>query len=155
MQSRGATSESASNPATPGLLRRLAAILYDWLLVVGVMIVASLPVVWLMGGAPKNWAAQAAFRLFLLAIVFAFFAWFWTHGGQTLGMRVWRLRLVSADGGPVSWQQAGRRFLAAALSLGCLGLGFLWVMHDRERRAWHDRLSGTRLLLLPKRHSSR
>jgi uncharacterized RDD family membrane protein YckC len=55
----------------------------------------------------------------------------------------------------VRWQQASWRFLAAALSLGCLGLGFLWIMHDRERRAWHDRLSGTRLLLLPKRHSPR
>jgi len=138
--------------AAPGLLRRLAAIFYDWLLLIGVMIVAGLPVVWLMGGAPSNWTTQAAFRLYLMAITYGFFAWFWTHGGQSLGMRVWRLRLVSDEGGPASWRQASGRFLAALLSLACLGLGFLWVIHDRDRRAWHDRLSGTHLELLPKRN---
>ena len=143
----GATNKSAA----PGFLRRLAAIFYDWLLLVGVMIVASLPLIWILGGAPANWATQTAFRLYLLAITYGFFAWFWTHGGQTLGMRVWRLRVVSCKGGPVSWQLATWRFLAALASLLCLGLGFLWVMHDRERRAWHDRLSGTRLELVPKR----
>jgi uncharacterized RDD family membrane protein YckC len=155
MPSSRAIPEPVPISAAPGLLRRLAAILYDWLLLLGVIIVASLPVVWLMGGAPSSWATQTAFRLYLLAIAFTFFAWFWTHGGQTLGMRVWRLRLVSADGGPVSWRQASGRFLAAALSVGCLGLGFLWVMHDRERRAWHDRLSGTHLQLLPRRQTGR
>jgi uncharacterized RDD family membrane protein YckC len=90
-------------------------------------------------------------QLYLLLIAFAFFGWFWVHGGQTLGMRAWRLRLVSADGGPVSWKQAAIRFAAALLSWSCLGLGFFWALIDREKRAWHDRLSGTRLILLPKR----
>lgn len=147
--------DTSAKTAAPGLLRRLAAIFYDWLLLTGVMIVAALPLVWILGGAPANWVAQAAFRIYLLGITYGFFAWFWTHGGQTLGMRVWRLRVVSCSGGPVSWRQATWRFLAALVSLACLGLGFLWVMHDRERRAWHDRLSGTRLELVPKRGERR
>lgn len=146
----GQPGDSDPKLSPPGLLRRLAAILYDWLLLIGTMIVGSLPMVWLLGGAPRTLGAQIAFRLFLAAIAFGFFSWFWTHGGQTLGMRAWRLRLVSSSGGPVSWRQAFLRFAGAILSLACLGLGYLWVMHDKERRAWHDRLSDTRLELLPK-----
>jgi uncharacterized RDD family membrane protein YckC len=89
--------------------------------------------------------------LYLLCIAFAILGWFWVHGGQTLGMRAWRLRLVSAtNNGPVSWQQALKRFAAALLSWCCLGAGFLWALFDREKRTWHDRLSGTRLILMPK-----
>jgi len=147
-------SEDLSQVATaPGLLRRVAAICYDWMLLSGTMFVTSLPLIWLIGGVPKHWASQTGFRLFLAGIIFVFFGWFWTHGGQTLGMRAWRLRLVSDAGGEVTWRMASVRFLAAFVSLLCLGLGFLWVMHDRERRAWHDRWSGTRLQLLPKARS--
>jgi len=65
-------------------------------------------------------------------------------------MRAWRLKLVSASGGPVSWNQAVWRFAAAIPSVGLLGIGLLWVLIDRERCAVHDRLSGTRLVLLAK-----
>ncbi len=78
-----------------------------------------------------------------------FFAGFWTHGGQTLGMRAWRIRLVGRGGGRVSWGQATLRFFAAIVSWLALGLGFLWALVDRERHAWHDRCSGTRLIRLP------
>jgi len=67
--------------------------------------------------------------------------------GQTLGKRLFRLRVISAQGrapGPVI---AGVRFVAMALSLGLAGLGFLWCIFDRERRALHDHLSGTYVIL--------
>ena len=89
------------------------------------------------------------YQAYLLALSFLYFGWFWTHGGQTLGMRAWRLRLqvCAHAAGPVPWRRALARFLAAGLSWAALGLGFAWALWDRERLTWHDRLSGTMLVL--------
>jgi uncharacterized RDD family membrane protein YckC len=138
----------------PGFFRRLAALAYDALLITGVLLVVSAPFVWRSGGPPPAGLARLAFQLYLFAWIYLFFAWFWVHGGQTLGMRAWRLKLEQVNGTPLTWRHASCRFLAALLSFACAGLGFLWIMHDRERCAWHDRLSGTRVRLLPKRGSS-
>jgi uncharacterized RDD family membrane protein YckC len=134
------------------LPRRLAAMLYDGLLLCAVLMLAAMPPVILAGGAValQHSAWHALFSFYLLAVFFLFFGWFWTHGGQTLGMRAWRLRLTDAAGQPVSWRGALLRFVAAWLSALPLGLGWLWMLWDHERLCWHDRLSGTRLLLLPR-----
>jgi len=134
--------------ATPaGLTRRLAAAAYDGLLLVAAWLAATavlMPLVRAPIPAHSGW-----FQAYLIAVSFLFFGWFWTHGGQTLGMRAWRLRVVSADGGRVPWRRALLRFLAAALSWGLAGLGVLWCLADAKRRTVHDRLSGTRVVLLP------
>lgn len=83
---------------------------------------------------------------YLLAIGFLYNAWFWRHGGQTVGMRAWRLRLLDARGGRIGWQQAGLRYAGAWLSAAALGLGYFWIFADPARRAWHDRLSRTRVV---------
>ncbi len=134
----------------PGLLRRLAALLYDSLLVAALLMLATVPYVMLTDGAAVPHWVRVLFQTYLLAVMFGFFSWFWLHGGQTLGMRAWRLRVVSRDGGPIRPRQALARFGWALPSLLLLGLGLLWVLVDKERLAWHDRLSGTRLVLLPK-----
>ena len=134
----------------PGLLRRLAAIAYDTLLLTAVLMLAALPVVLINHGPPQTPLALTLFRAYLLGVAFAFFAWFWVHGGQTLGMRAWQLQVVCKNGRPLTWRQAAGRFLAAALSWACLGLGFLSILFDKQRLAWHDRLSGTRLIVLAK-----
>lgn len=74
----------------------------------------------------------------------------WGRGGQTLGMRPWRLQVVAADGGTPSAAALWRRYAVASLSLLVAGLGFVWALFDRERLTWHDRASGTRLRRLPK-----
>ncbi len=134
----------------PGLLRRVAALLYDSLLVAALLMLATVPYVVLTDGAAVPHWVRVLFQTYLLAVMFGFFSWFWLHGGQTLGMRAWRLRVVSRDGGPIRPGQALARFGWALPSLLLLGLGLLWVLVDKERLAWHDRLSGTRLVLLPK-----
>ena len=88
------------------------------------------------------------FRLYLAAVTALFFSAVWTRG-ETLGLRAWKLRLVGPDGRPPGWGRALLRCAAAILSWLPLGLGFLWVLVDRERLAWHDRLSGTRLVWQP------
>ena len=70
----------------------------------------------------------------------------WRRGGQTLGMRPWRLRVVAADGSPPSWPMLRRRYAVATLSVAAAGLGFWWAWFDRDRLTWHDRAAGTRVV---------
>ena len=78
----------------------------------------------------------------------------WRNGGQTLGMRPWRLRVRAADGGRASTRALWIRFCVATLSLLAGGLGFWWAWVDRERLTWHDRASRTRMVREAKRGSS-
>jgi uncharacterized RDD family membrane protein YckC len=132
-----------------GLPRRLASIVYDLLLVVALMMLLSAAVILARAGDAVGPGA-AWFQLLLIACWWLYFTWSWTHGGQTVGMRAWRLHLVADDGGCVGWRAATLRFGAAGLSAVSLGLGFLAAMIDRESRTWHDRLSGTELRVRPK-----
>ncbi len=75
----------------------------------------------------------------------------WHRGGQTLGMRPWRLQVVGADGGAPTLGRLWLRYAVGTLSVLLGGLGLWWALVDRERLTWHDRASGTRLLRLPKR----
>ncbi len=131
--------------APPGLLRRLGAIFYDLLLLIALLAVAT-TLITLPLGMPQG-GYLLAFQWFLFEIIpLLFFTGFWWRGGQTLGMRAWRLRVVRRDGSPLSWGDALKRHLAALLSCLTLGLGFLWILVDPDRLAWHDRLSATKLI---------
>ena len=132
----------------PGLLRRLAAMLYDSLLLFATLYFATL--ILLPFNSGEAITPQPLYTLYLFAVSFLYFAWAWTRGGQTLGMRAWRLRLVRRDGLPVTWGLAALRFLAALLSWAVAGAGFLWVLVDSDRLSWHDRLSATHLILEPR-----
>jgi len=132
-----------------GLFRRLGAICYDLLLLLALMLVAT-SLITLPLGMPEG-GMLLAFQWFLFEFIpLIFFTGFWHRGGQTLGMRAWRVKVVRADGAPLSWGDALKRHLAALLSCLPLGLGFLWAAVDAEGLAWHDRLSGTRLILTEK-----
>jgi len=130
--------------AAPGLGRRLAACLYDTLVLAAVLMVAA--AFWVAvtqaAAAPGSWL----FRAYVLAVSAIFFAALWTRG-ETLGMRAWKLRIEGPDGRPPGWRAALLRFFFALFSWAALGLGYLWVLVDRDGLAWHDRLSGTRLVL--------
>ncbi|HEY5791199.1 MAG TPA: RDD family protein [Gammaproteobacteria bacterium] len=136
----------ATDPAPPvvGLARRFAAILYDGMALFAVLFFATWLLVALTGGTLAPGHALLRGSLFTLGC--AFFTYFWSHGGQTIGMQAWRIRLVADDGGPVRWTRALTRCMVALLSWACLGAGFWWALFDRERRTWHDRASGTRLV---------
>ena len=75
----------------------------------------------------------------------------WRRGGQTLGMRPWRLYVVGADGVAPGWKTLWLRYAVGTLSLLLGGLGFWWAWFDRERLTWHDRASATRTVRRPKR----
>ena len=125
-----------------GLPRRLAAMIYDGLLVVALWMITLLLMVLANGGRA---VFGALVQSTLLLEAFVFFAWFWMRAGQTAGMRAWRLQLVGNDTGRISLNQATVRFFAAMVALGLLGIGYWWALFDRERRTWPDILSGTRV----------
>lgn len=129
-----------------GLLRRLAALCYDLLLLAAVLLALTGIVLAARGGAAVA-PHTAWFQLFVVVVCGLFYMWFWTHGGQTLGMRAWKIRVVRDDGQALTWGDAALRFGAAWLSLLPAGLGFWWALLDADRRCWHDRLSRTRVRL--------
>jgi uncharacterized RDD family membrane protein YckC len=145
---------SAEKNPSPSLLRRLAAMLYDAFLVVALVAAVNALalglVVRVTAGEQQVLDAHLVQALTVLSIV-SFFCLFWLRGGQTLGMQAWRIKLVDFQGGPPAVGQALLRCLGAILSFACLGLGYLWCVVDRNHRYWHDYLSRTELVLLPKR----
>ncbi|MBG4557036.1 RDD family protein [Pseudomonas aeruginosa] len=148
--------------APAGLIRRLAAMFYDFLLCVALMMVVTLVyqqgILRLIYGSDhlRELADRGALigdpllSTLLVFTLFGFFAKFWTHNGQTLGMQVWGLRVQNRDGSAISLLQALLRFMIAIASWLCLGLGFRWMLWDKDKRTWHDRYSESQVVRLPK-----
>lgn len=163
---------TAADPATqptPGVARRLAAMLYEGVVLFGVLMVAGLVFSPLTG---QHHALQHRFdlQIFLFIVLGGYFAWFWSHGGQTVAMKTWHVRLVRHDGQPVTLPQALMRYLLswlwfvpALLAYSVLGLpmaggsvtlalllGVLvyagWSFLLPDRQFLHDRLCKTRLI---------
>lgn len=132
------------------LLRRLGAMLYDGLLVTAVLMLATVPFVIERGGETVEPNDNFLYQLSMLIVMYLFFVYFWTRGGQTLGMRAWRMRLETDDGGSLTITVASLRFFIAIVSLIPFGLGFLWQLWDKDSLTWHDRIAGTRMLYYPK-----
>lgn len=132
------------HPPVPRLPRRLASLIYDALLALAVLLVASFPVVGLLPHLPPPWS-RLAYQAYLLVVLGAYFVWCWRRG-QTLAMKTWRIRLVSATGGRPGRRQAWLRYAWALLGLPAGGIGLLWALWDREGQFLHDRLAGTRLV---------
>ena len=137
--------ELSVEPVPVGLGRRLAAIGYDALLLVAVLFVGTAALLPFTGGEAIR-TGDVWYTVYLVALSFAYFGWFWTHGGQTLGMRSWRLRLVGAGRDGASWRQALVRFVSACFSWLAFGAGFVWLLMDPDRLTWHDRVSRTRIV---------
>lgn len=136
-------------PSNATFLRRLGAMTYDALLLFALLMVAALPVV-LIAGPDSNFVKSPLYSLYLYGVTFVFFGWFWTRGGQTLGMRSWKIRVLRNDNRPLGWDSALMRFLLATVSLTLLGIGFLWILFDKDNLAWHDQLSKTHVIHDPK-----
>ncbi len=124
------------------LFHRLAAMFYDSLLLLAILFGATLLALPFNDGQAVQ-ANNPLFSSYLLVVSFFFFGWFWMHGGQTLGMRAWRLRLTRIDGKPLSWWHVLLRFMTAIPSLLLGGIGYWWMLIDKKHLAIHDRISET------------
>lgn len=135
------------------LLRRLAAIVYDSLLVFAFLVVLAIFTTAYLGGESIYAAGPLGVKIYnavRFLIVFGFFVAYWSTRGRTLGMQSWGLQLIDANGRVPRAGAATLRFFAAILSWLPLGLGFIWQLWDRDGLTWHDRLSGTRVVYIPK-----
>ncbi len=116
---------------------------YDGALLISVLFLATALLMPFTGGAITS--GNQLFRIYLLIWSYLYFCWPWVKGGQTLGMRAWRIRVIQADGGRLGWKHATLRFFLAIVSWLLAGAGYLWSLFDEQQRTLHDRLSRTRL----------
>jgi uncharacterized RDD family membrane protein YckC len=130
----------SSTPAS--LWLRIAAGIYDlfplvalWMLTAGLALLVAHGDVDL---AHPSLGWLIGLRGALFVVTAAYFVISWARGGQTIGMRAWRLRIVDADGNALGWPRAIVRFAVACVSLLALGVGFFWCLVDRRKRGWHD-----------------
>ncbi len=137
--------ETPAPPVSLGL--RLLALLYDLLPLLGLWFVAGVIGIAVTGGAldPHRLGHKILTQTLVLAFSAGYFVISWTRGGQTIGMRAWKLRLTMRDGSRVLLLSALLRFFLACLSLALLGAGFWWSLFDSQRRTVHDALSHTRM----------
>lgn len=153
---------------TPGLARRMAAFVYEGVLLFGVLFVAG----YLYSALTQQRHAlqgQTGLQLFVFVVLAIYFIVFWTRGGQTVAMRAWHVRLVRADGRPLTQARALARYLASwiwfvpalatawlaglhrpyeifgLLLVGVIGYALSSFAHP-QRQFWHDALCGTRLV---------
>ena len=124
------------------LIKQLAAMIYDSLLIFAILFVAT--AVLLIFNQGEAIESNPSFNFLLVFILFTFYAWFWQKSGQTLGMRVWKIRIVSDLGCNPGWGTSFLRLGFAVLSMLCFGLGYLWRLF--RPYTWHDRLSQTRII---------
>ena len=168
--------EKSTTGTRAGLLRRLSALFYDLLLVIALAFAATFAMLPLTHGEailPSTHGALAhAYHAALVLLVFAYFGWCWTQGGQTLGMKAWSLELQDAAGQRLGWPGAIARFLlgtgiaflamlgawylrrpddwlhatGATLLLAPLVLNFAWIPFDRAGRSLQDFAGSARVL---------
>ena len=131
----------------PGILRRLASMFYEALLLLGVLAVLLVVPHALLGAFGHGVLHPVIGWAHCFIVLLIYFLWFWSNGGQTLAMKTWRIRLVTRDGLAVRPAQAFVRFLLCWPSLALLGAGILWALVDRDRLFLHDRLAGTQLVM--------
>ncbi|MES0328392.1 MAG: RDD family protein, partial [Gammaproteobacteria bacterium] len=131
-----------------GLFRRLMSIFYDLFLLTAILFLATALVNATNQGEAIDQSKLYTFflQLFLGALSILYFGWFWTHGGQTLGMKTWKIKLIANDSQAIHWRQVIIREITAVISWLFLGLGFAWSIFDKQKRSWHDITSNTRLI---------
>ena len=85
-----------------------------------------------------------------LLILATYGAMMWKLRGTTVGGSICHLKVVRLDDRPLDWTGAIVRALSCFLSLAVVGFGFVWVAFDNEKQAWHDKIAGTTVVIVPK-----
>ena len=120
--------------------------MYEALLLAAVLFIAA----WLfliLASRLDAGLLRPLFQLNLIGVAAVYLIYCWTHGGQTLPMKTWRIRLVNSGGGGVSLRAGFYRYVFALIGVSLLGFGLIWALFDRDRQFLHDRLAGTRLVM--------
>jgi uncharacterized RDD family membrane protein YckC len=123
------------------LFKQFAAMIYDSFLILAILFVAvGITIPFNQGIAIKPSLVYG----FLIIVIFIFYGWFWNRSGQTLGMRTWKIQIVSEFGGYPSWNVSFLRLVFAMFSFACFGLGYWWRLF--KPYTWHDKFSQTKVI---------
>ena len=137
------TQNNTNLQQSAGLAKRLGAIFYDFLIIVSICFLAT--IIWTAFGVTLGHPLYHLYVASLYLLAFLYFSWCWIHGGQTVGMKVWKIKLVRVSH-HFGWLAAMTRTGAAMISVAVFGAGFWWALFDRNGLTWHDRLSNSRLI---------
>ena len=141
-----------SSGTSAGFGRRVAALLYDSVLLAALLVIFTSGAVFLNHARALERETAGAwvylYRAGLIGVIAGYYLLNWTRSGQTLGMRAWHLRAVTASGQPLAWKTAALRLVFGVLAWAPAALGVLWLYADPEHLALHDRLSKTRIIHL-------
>lgn len=135
------------------LLRRLAALFYDAVVLVGLLMVATFPylgLINLLTGAEAAPAGDPWYRVYISLLVFGYVWISWRRSGQTIGMKAWRIKAVAESGGPLSHVQIALRFSIGIPAFLLAGLGYWWVYLTPDGQTLPEQWSGTRTVHIPK-----
>ena len=154
--------------STPGLARRLACLMYEGVLLFGVVMLSGL-LYSVVTQQRHALVGSTGLQAFLVLVLGLYFVYFWSRSGQTLAMLTWHIRLVDVTGRPVSRSRAAVRYLlcwiwflpalaavhlaglkggwpiTATVLAGMAGYAALTRLH-RDGQYWHDAICGTRLV---------
>lgn len=138
-------------PTPPGapFWRRLAALFYDLLVLIAIWMFAAALVLLAFHGDVDVADQPATYHFILQGVLLTlsavYFIVSWSRGGQTIGMRAWKVRIVDADGHSPDVKRSLFRFCLGLISL-IAGFGFIWCLFDADRRAWHDVMVKTKMI---------
>ena len=141
-------SSTTSTPASLGL--RLTALVYDVFPLLGLWFFAGAIGLSIVGDTDV-FVRNAVIQSLVLLFTAGYFVISWTRGGQTIGMRAWRLRVTGDDDARITWSRALLRFVLACVSFALLGAGFWWQFFDQGKRTAHDAIARTRMIRESKR----
>lgn len=130
-------------PRPCSFARRAGAMVYDALVLVAIWMVGTAVVV--IFGKRGIESGNPLYQLYLVSLAFIYFHLSWRRIGQTLGMRTWRIWIDPGER-PLTLARSLRRFIGGLASIATLGLGFAWALLRRDKRAWPDLASGSRLV---------
>lgn len=151
--------------------RRMAAMVYDSLLIFAVLIVVGATMLPFTNGLGVH-RDNIIFKIYVFAAIYFFLGWFWTHGGQTLGMRAWKIKLLQHDGSPVNWLRALFYYLLSLPMWGFMiftvsvnsnmipapgtlahtphwvlySILLVWFVIDHLPDNWREKVSGVRMI---------
>ena len=131
-----------------GFLKRILALIYDSLLIAAIIIVASLLLVFINGEYPKPGTLLSVIQ-FLISILVGplFYSYFWlTNDGQTTGMQALKIKLVSSNESKLNMKQTYLRCLISVISFLFIGIGYFWILFNKNNLSWSDIATKTRVV---------
>ena len=131
-----------------GFLKRVLALIYDSLLIAAIIIVASLLLVFVNGEYPKPGTLLSVIQFLISILVGPFFySYFWlTNDGQTTGMQAWKIKLVSSNESKLNMKQTYLRCLISVISFLFIGIGYFWILFNKNNLSWSDIATKTRVV---------